>query len=115
MIVELLIILVLLVAIVVMAYYLYKCKNSDDSTKQQMASRAKPQHPAVAAYQDYLRSVSLPDYEYKMYEAYTPLRKKYEPYTLADYDKLQNCSCQYPGDCPHNRDSRGWAPSSDTI
>jgi len=122
MIAEILIIVALLAAIVVLAVYLAKCRNKDDSTSQQMATRPKPQHPAIAAYQDYVKNVTLPPYEYKMYELFTVDKsvKKYqspslEAYTLADYDKVPNCSCKNMTACTYGRKSRGWTPSSDTI
>lgn len=120
MILELLIIVALIAAIVTLAYYLWKCKQPDDSTTVQMASRAKPMHPGVASYQNFLRSVTLPEYEYKKYEAYTPPSsgKKYggnriEDYTLADYDKIERCPCKPMN--TSNTGSRGWSPSSDRI
>lgn len=123
MILELFFIIALLAAIAVMGYYLWKCNQPDSDSASQMASRAKPMHPAVAGYQQFLRSVSLPEYEYKMYEAFTPEsppKKKYngfsrEQYTLADYDKVPNCSCKNLQSCVHGSKSRGWSPSSDTI
>ena len=116
---------ILVIAIVVLSVLLANCRkknNTTDTVQMQMKSRAKPMHPAHAAYQKFLRGVNVPEYEYKMYEAYThssDSQKKYsspslEAYTLADYDKVQNCSCKTPATCIHGK-TRGWSPSSDTI
>ena len=98
---------ILVIAIVALSMLLANCRkknNTTDTVQMQMKSRAKPMHPTHAAYQKFLRGVNVPEYEYKMYEAYT----------LADYDKVQNCSCKTPATCIHGK-TRGWSPSSDTI
>jgi hypothetical protein len=122
---EILIMLGLLAAIITLSVFLYKCRKDSvttDALNSQLQSRAKPVHPAYAAYQKHLKSFQPHSYEYKMYETFTDKRpiKKYhtptvEEYTLADYDKVQNCSCKNIETCTHSLPSRGWSPASDTI
>ena len=99
-------IILLLVAIVILSWYLYDCKNPGNDGNDETIET-----PGLPFKKDPDHRLSLEDYHEEKSKKFGSIL---EPYTLADYSKVQRCRCGFEN-CNQHTGSRDWMPSTYII